>query len=342
MIEQLKPFGQRLEPPIADDSMNLTKKRVSITEELLALADKQEALETERGHLKDSVRTATDLLIPLRAQMQEVVACMKRFHEMENEYVALSQQTYRDIAFDMNAIGKEIEQTKGLLQEGTRLAESGLEVTSTRAKSQAEADNKKSEEAVKPEVATDNSSAAARAIAKASPQAAEPAPETHDPAASSFEDEKEAPAVPEMSFTPDVEKFWDAVNEACKQAKVVFGEDENTIRILLSKEAAMNHPDLTDVVQVNIADGDALSITMHERMDDTVSLEAELTTADGRFPMPLGQAARQLGIADRERLVDCLDACEVREMQKQNVSNMQESEQEASNFDGLLEELGVE
>lgn len=121
MIEQLKPLGIPAQAAAE-------RKRISITEELLELADKQKELETERDRLKESMQAATGLLVPLRAQMQEVIACMKKFHEMENAYVTLSKQTYQDIAFDMNAIGKEIEQTKGLLLEGNRLAEAGIEI----------------------------------------------------------------------------------------------------------------------------------------------------------------------------------------------------------------------
>ena len=77
MIEQLKPLGAPAQAAVTSGNEKAERKRISITEELLELADKQKALETERDHLKESMQTATGLLVPLRAQMQEVIACIR-------------------------------------------------------------------------------------------------------------------------------------------------------------------------------------------------------------------------------------------------------------------------
>lgn len=103
-------------------------KRIALTDELQQLADKQAGLEVQRNELKTSVETAITLLNPLREQMKTVVECMKRFHEMENEYAVLSKKTYEDIHNDMQAIGAELMQTRGLLDEGTKLINSGIEI----------------------------------------------------------------------------------------------------------------------------------------------------------------------------------------------------------------------
>lgn len=60
--------------------------------------------------------------------MKDVVECMKRFYEMENNYAVLSKQTYEDIHNDMQAIGSELLQTQSLLDDGTKLVNSGIEL----------------------------------------------------------------------------------------------------------------------------------------------------------------------------------------------------------------------
>lgn len=111
-----------------DKTDNKPHKRIALTDELQQLADKQAGLEVQRNELKTSVETAITLLNPLREQMKTVVECMKRFHEMENEYAVLSKRTYEDIHNDMQAIGAELMQTRGLLDEGTKLINSGIEI----------------------------------------------------------------------------------------------------------------------------------------------------------------------------------------------------------------------
>lgn len=111
-----------------DKTDSKPRKRIALTDELQQLADKQAGLEVQRNELKTSVETAITLLNPLREQMKTVVECMKRFHEMENEYAVLSKKTYEDIHNDMQAIGAELMQTRGLLDEGTKLINSGIEI----------------------------------------------------------------------------------------------------------------------------------------------------------------------------------------------------------------------
>ena len=111
-----------------DKTDNKPHKRIALTDELQQLADKQAGIEMQRNELKTSVETAITLLAPLREQMKTVVECMKRFHEMENEYAVLSKRTYEDIRNDMQAIGAELMQTRGLLDEGTKLINSGIEI----------------------------------------------------------------------------------------------------------------------------------------------------------------------------------------------------------------------
>lgn len=111
-----------------DKTDSKPRKRIALTDELQQLADKQAGLEVQRNELKASVETAITLLNPLREQMKTVVECMKRFHEMENEYAVLSKKTYEDIHNDMQAIGAELMQTRGLLDEGTKLINSGIEI----------------------------------------------------------------------------------------------------------------------------------------------------------------------------------------------------------------------
>lgn len=110
------------------DTKPADRKRKSLTDELQQLASEQEKLEQQRNLLKDSITSATSLLAPLREQMKDVVECMKRFYEMENSYAALSKQTYEDIHNDMQAIGSELLQTQSLLDDGTKLVNSGIEL----------------------------------------------------------------------------------------------------------------------------------------------------------------------------------------------------------------------
>lgn len=112
------------------DKQELTEspKRISLTDELQCLAREQERLEAQRGMLKTSIETAFTLFAPLKEQMKDVVSCMERFHELETSYAALSKQTYEDIHNDMQAIGNELLQTQNLLNEGTKLTNSGIEI----------------------------------------------------------------------------------------------------------------------------------------------------------------------------------------------------------------------
>ena len=110
------------------DTKPADRKRKPLTDELQQLANEQEKLEQQRNRLKDSITSATTLLAPLREQMKDVVECMKRFYEMENNYAVLSKQTYEDIHNDMQAIGSELLQTQSLLDDGTKLVNSGIEL----------------------------------------------------------------------------------------------------------------------------------------------------------------------------------------------------------------------
>ena len=112
------------------DKQELTEnpKRISLTDELQCLAKEQERLEAQRGMLKTSIETAFTLFAPLKEQMKDVVSCMERFHELETSYAALSKQTYEDIHNDIQAIGNELLQTQNLLNEGTKLTNSGIEI----------------------------------------------------------------------------------------------------------------------------------------------------------------------------------------------------------------------
>ena len=110
------------------DTKSADRKRKPLTDELQQLANEQEKLEQQRNRLKDSITSATTLLAPLREQMKDVVECMKRFYEMENNYAVLSKQTYEDIHNDMQAIGSELLQTQSLLDDGTKLVNSGIEL----------------------------------------------------------------------------------------------------------------------------------------------------------------------------------------------------------------------
>lgn len=112
------------------DKQELTEnpKRISLTDELQRLAREQERLEAQRSMLKTSIETAFTLFAPLKEQMKDVVSCMERFHELETSYAALSKQTYEDIHNDIQAIGNELLQTQNLLNEGTKLTNSGIEI----------------------------------------------------------------------------------------------------------------------------------------------------------------------------------------------------------------------
>lgn len=110
------------------DTKPADRKRKPLTDELQQLANEQEKLEQQRNRLKDSITSATTLLAPLREQMKDVVECMKHFYEMENNYAVLSKQTYEDIHNDMQAIGSELLQTQSLLDDGTKLVNSGIEL----------------------------------------------------------------------------------------------------------------------------------------------------------------------------------------------------------------------
>ena len=307
MIEQLKPQNAVL-PNVFDDGRK-QDKRIPITEELMELANMQEGLEKERDRLKQSVQSATDLLVPLRAQMQDVIACMKRFHEMENSYVALSRQTYRDIAADMNVVGKEIEQTKGLLLEGTRLAEAGIDLSQLRVapcaalEGQEKEEKKEEKEGVGKEIEA--------------------------------EEEKQT----EMSASE--EHFWDAVDAACKGASFTTGEEGTAVRILLARDDAAMHPDLRDTVLSNMSDTDVLRVVLHDYADGTSTLTAELTDTAEICSMPFPEVFGKdgLGMAAREKLMDDLYAAITKHAQQ---TQDYDPGQPESNFDGLLDELGVD
>ena len=96
--------------------------------ELELLAEKQQELDAKRALLNTTVEEALCKLEPLREQMKDVIQQMKEFHEMQSAYIDLSKQTYEILADNMESVGKEIEQTRNLLNEGDKLSKSALPI----------------------------------------------------------------------------------------------------------------------------------------------------------------------------------------------------------------------
>ena len=211
----------------------------------------------------------------------------------------------------MNAIGKEIEQTKGLLLEGSRLAEAGIDL---------------------PQLASQL-------------QTAEKTGKEVEDVHETLQAISESDAAKELSQVQQEEnktRFWNAVGKACEHASVGTANDDlgTVVQIRLNRDDAAMHPDLHAIVLSNMSDADVLRITLHTKPDNTKTLTAELTDAAEICSMPFVEVFEKdgLGMAAREKLIEYLTYLPRKEEQMQDYG----LEQQESNFDGLLEELEVE
>jgi hypothetical protein len=247
-------------------------------EELENLVQMQRDLDKERKDLENAVVEAVNILAPLREQMKQVISHMKVFHQKESAYVEASQKTYLMIATNMQSIGKEIEQTQGLLDSGMELVNSATSISmmtskpTDRASRQiAQEEHRKLPETERPYEATDikpeETTAPEEKVADTEPDADtqtetdEQVPygsaihDTEYESIDSITQEQEYPskarAEPATEEKPMVENvrsknedngFWNALRET----EAVVDEDESMalISVKLDGKTALQHKEL--------------------------------------------------------------------------------------------------